>query len=76
MQTFEFKVLCANRKESCRFVKSLMPDFKIKDASTREIYDHVGIRDFENPDLAIQRLKELESRADNKIKNIVLSRVR
>ncbi|RNJ79597.1 MAG: hypothetical protein D9C04_04285 [Nitrosopumilus sp. B06] len=75
METFEFRILCADRQQSCVFVKSLMSDFKIRDASIREYYDHVGTKDFENPDLAMERLKELEKMAGKKIKNIVLARI-
>lgn len=76
METFEFRILCADKQQSCKSVKALMTDFKIRDASIREYYDHVGTKDFESPDLAMKRLRELEKKAGGKIKNIVLARIR
>ncbi|RNJ78986.1 MAG: hypothetical protein D9C04_06165 [Nitrosopumilus sp. B06] len=75
MQRFEFQVRCADRHESCDSVKLLMSDFIIKDADSGEIHDHIGIKDFQSPSLAVKRSRELRKLAGKKIKNLIIVRV-
>lgn len=71
MPTFEFRVLCADGKESCMYVKGLMKDFRdISDADKTKPYDHTGIIEAESSNAALLIKRELKQQAGNAIRNI------
>ncbi|RNJ78791.1 MAG: hypothetical protein EB829_03750 [Nitrosopumilus sp. H8] len=72
MHTFEFRVRCADKNESCDTVKSFMTDFTIRNADDGELHDHIGIKDFQSPSLAVKRSRELRKLAGKKIKNLII----
>lgn len=72
MQTFEFRVRCADRNKSCDAVKLMMADFIIQDADDDEIHDHIGTKNFQSPSLAVKRSRELRDLAGKKIKNLII----
>ncbi len=74
MPEYEFRVLCADGKASCTYVKSLMKDFKnIADADMRKPYDHTGVIEAKNSNAALQKEKELKKIAGNAIRNIEIA---
>ena len=75
MQTFEFKVLCIDKK-SCDLVRNLMTDLNVIDLGGTECHDHIGTKDFENVDLAVERMNILEKDAKSKIINVILTRIK
>jgi len=76
MQKFEFRVLCADRHESCGRVKKIMEeDFDIRTVDVSKTYDHIGTIELPDADAALAKLEKLEAKVGNTIRNIEIAAV-
>lgn len=72
MPEFEFRVLCSDGDAKCDLVKFTMHelDFKIKNSSKKLPYDHIGTIKLIDYNQALEKLKLVNSKVGNDIRNI------
>ena len=76
MPKYEFRVLCADHKESCDFVKGLMTDFEnVKSSDSSKPYDHVGTINVASSNIALLKKRALKSTAGKSVLNIEVALV-